>query len=216
MLHFASKGSQQDVTRLSTIISQAKAIKQKDNAVQREAYKSKPSKPPSLKETRKLQSIRFQEATHRRHPDTPSIFLRPRLCVSGKRRIPVLVNARGVPFLRIKKPQPRNLSGVIRNKLERRWHRIEVRDRLQSELRFAMDEDVWDDLTNAAETCTWVEALNTSLNDVEAKIQESDRINQERSEKLWNIVLQEQELAAKEMEEPERDGSHLSLLSPHF
>ena len=118
--------------------------------------------------------------------------------MSGKRRIPVLVNARGVPFLRIKKPQPRNLSGVIRRKLERRWHRIETRDRLQSELRFAMDEDAWDVLTYATESCTWAYAIESSLNDVQVKIQDSDRVNRELAERLWDIVLRERKLAVEE------------------
>ena len=65
-----------------------------------------------------------------------------------------MVNARGIPFLRLKKPQPKNLSGVIRAKLEKRWNRIVLRDRLQVDLLFAEDEEAWaafDDVEQQAE-----------------------------------------------------------------
>ncbi|KAJ5570155.1 uncharacterized protein N7459_009585 [Penicillium hispanicum] len=204
LLHSASRGSQRDITRLTTILAQAKAIKERNSASQREARKANPPKPLTSKQSRKAQSISFQEATHRRHPDTPSILLRPRPLVHGKRKIPVLVSARGVPFLRIKKPQPRNLSGVIRKKLETRWKRIVDRDRLQSELRFAMDEDAWDFLTNTEEQCTWAEGVKLSLKHIQNRIVESDTRNRELAEKMWQVVLRERELAAKEMEKEEQ------------
>lgn len=116
------------------------------------------------------------------------------------RKVPVLVNARGIPFLRLKKPQPKNLSGVIRAKLEKRWDRIVLRDRLQVDLLFAEDEEAWDKLTNTGpkDRTPWTKDVKSALNDVCARIVETDRGNRDLSEKMWNIVLQERELVSKE------------------
>jgi hypothetical protein len=105
-----------------------------------------------------------------------------------------------VPFLRIKKPQPRNLSGVIRSKLEKRWNRIVARDRLKVELLFAKDEDAWDHLTRATEQATWSEEIKLALDNVYEKIRGTDRQNRELAESMWSIVLEERELAKKEDE----------------
>jgi hypothetical protein len=157
-----------------------------------------PPKPVSPRQARKEQTLRFEQETSRKHPDTLSILDRPQLSLNGKRKVPVLVNARGVPFLRIKKPQPRNLSGVIRNKLERRWNRIVARDRLTAELLFAKDEDAWDHLTNATEQPTWSEEVKLALDDVYEKVRETDRRNRQLAENMWKVVLEERELAKKE------------------
>lgn len=151
------------------------------------------SRPPlSQKQARKAESIRFQEETRRRHPNTPSIFQYPQRPVT-KRRVPVLVNARGVPFLRIKKPQPQNLSGTIRAILDKRWRRIEMRERLRTELLFAKDEDAWDRMTKNVEECKWTEEVEDALRDVCVKIDESDRKNRAVAEGMWRIVLTERE-----------------------
>jgi hypothetical protein len=113
----------------------------------------------------------------------------------------VLVSARGVPFLRFKKPQPRNLSGVIRNKLDRRQKWIDRRDRLQVELLFAGDEDVWDGITNMEDSVLWTEELYTAFRDVKEKTKNEDMKNKEMAEKMWQIVLAERELAEKEERE---------------
>lgn len=168
-----------------------------------------PPKPVSPRQARKEQTIRFEQNTSRKHPDAQSILDRPRLSLSGKRKVPVLVNARGVPFLRIKKPQPRNLSGVIRSKLEKRWNRIVTRDRLHVELLFAKDEDFWDHLTRTSEKPTWSEEVKLCLDDVYEKIRETDRQNRELAESMWNIVLEERELAKQEDEQRRLEQSAL-------
>lgn len=165
--------------------------------------KLNPAPPPSPKQLRKFKAIQAQEATQRRHPDATSILERPRLVVSNKRRVPVLVNARGVPFLRIKKPQPRNLSGVIRNLLERRWRKIETRTRLSEELIFAQDEDAWDKLTSSASASepSWAAPIQTSITETNQAVKQWDERRRDMAEKMWNIVLQERELAAQEEEQ---------------
>lgn len=199
LLDSATKGNNQDLYQIQRTLLQTKDVKARYADVQSQRAQMKPPKPPSPRQTRKAESIQFQEKTHRRNPDIPSILERPRQ-VSGTRKVPALVCARGVPFLRIKGRQPRNLSGVIRNKLETRWHRIEVRDRLQLEHLFAQDEDAWDRMTNATESCTWSEEIKRARDDVCTKIRESDQKNRALAENMWKVVLAERK-AAKEEEE---------------
>lgn len=141
--------------------------------------------------------MRFAEETRQRHPDTPSILSRPHP-VKGIRKVPSLVSARGLPFLRIKKPQPRNLSGVLRNKLETRWKRILRRDRLTADVLFAQDEDAWDSLTGVQEPSTWSLHYRLALDEVNDQIRESDDKATEMARKMWNIVLKERLMAEQE------------------
>ena len=197
LLHSASQGNQRNANRIVELISDIRSIKQKESALQRELSKKEP-KPLSRKQQKTRESRRLQDQTARRHPDATSILSRPRPVVSGKRRVPVLVNARGVPFLRIKKPQPKNLSGVIRSKLEKRWSRIERRDRLDRELLFANDEDNWDALTTGSETDTWAKGVKDALGTLNQQIHDSDKKNIELAEAMWKVVLAERKLAAEE------------------
>lgn len=155
-------------------------------------------KPKSKKEQRKEEIQAFERMTARRHPDATSILARPRPVVSGKRRVPVLVNARGVPFLRIKKPQPLNLSGVLRSKLENRWKRIERRERLETDLLIARGEDTWDKLTRGQEPDTWSQVVSDALTEVNDKIRESDLQNKKLAHDMWKVVLAERKLAEEE------------------
>lgn len=137
--------------------------------------------------------------TARRHPDATPILSRPRPVVNGRRRIPVLVSARGIPFLRIKKPQPKNLSGVIRTKLDKRCRRIERREILGVDILFAKDEDDWDQLTlGRPETETWAGEIKKALAEVSTQLKESDLKNKELAEAMWQVVLAERKLAAEE------------------
>jgi hypothetical protein len=161
-----------------------------------------PSKPLTPKAARKEKSIRFQAETSRRHPNARSVLDRPQPLGDHKRHIPVLVNARGLPFLRYKKPQPRNVSSVIRKKLGSRWNWIQRRDRLRVELLFAQDEEDWDRITeNITETdamSSWSEPLEKAIVDVNARISNFDVRSRELAENMWKIVLAERALAEEE------------------
>ncbi|KAI9674791.1 MAG: hypothetical protein M1817_001695 [Caeruleum heppii] len=64
---------------------------------------------------------------------------------TGRRSIPILVNANGNPMIRLKKPQPHTLSRVLRYKVKqknRRFHWLEV---LEEQLASAILEQVWDE-----------------------------------------------------------------------
>ena len=152
-----------------------------------------------------MKAVSSELETWERKPDTPSILNRPQL-VSGRRKIPVLVNARGIPFLRIKKPQPANLSGVIRNKLNKRWECIEVRDKLQMEVLLAKDEDAWDRLTHAGDEGSWAEQPRLALDKIYQKIHETDRKTREMAENMWQVVLRERAALAEEEKQRQRQA----------
>ncbi|OQE24601.1 hypothetical protein PENSTE_c007G05657 [Penicillium steckii] len=208
LLSSASSGNGRDANRLSDILEQTKAAKAECAVQQRKLKDLCAPQPLSAKRARKQESIRFEEKTRHRHPDTPSILARPKT-VKGIRKVPFLVNARGLPFLRIKKPQPRNVSGVIRNKLERRWKRILRRDRLTIDILFAEDEDTWDKLTNAQESTTWSRHYKLAIDEVNDQIRESDENAAELAQKMWNIVLKERLLAEEEQKNRHQDAGSL-------
>lgn len=207
LIHFASQGRQQEKESLLKLISDGERAIELNKEYQRERTKAKPVKPLSKKEKRKQGTRDFEKATARRHPEAIPILSRPRPVVNGKRHVPVFVNARGVPFLRIKKPQPMNLSGMIRSKLDNRWKRIERRDRLEIASSIAEGEDLWDRITLAQEKVSWLNEVQSSLKAVNNKITESDAKNKKLAEDMWQVVLAERKLAAKEAakENPEKD-----------
>ncbi|KAJ5942312.1 hypothetical protein N7516_002480 [Penicillium verrucosum] len=195
----SSHTNQHDAHRITTLIAQARSQKDKYAAMQRKIrLAAPPAKPLTPKKARKVKSIRFQEETNQRHPNATSILDRPRPLGDKKRNVPVLVNARGLPFLRYKKPQPRNVSSVIRTKLGRRWNWIERRDRLKVELLFAKDEEEWDRVTETKEPSTWSEHPANAIVDVNAKIAHFDMHSKELADNMWKIVLAEKALAEEE------------------
>ncbi|KAJ5544890.1 hypothetical protein N7535_006724 [Penicillium sp. DV-2018c] len=190
-----------DADRITSLIAQARSQREKFAALQHKSRPERtPPKPLTPRQARKAESIRFQKETSQRHPNATSILNRPIPLGDKKRKVPVLVNARGLPFLRYKKPQPRNVSSVIRTKLERRWAWIERRDRLKLDLSFAEDEDDWDNLTNTQteEGPTWSEHCQTALRDVNTQISQFDTNTKELAEKMWAVVLAEKALAEEE------------------
>ncbi|KMK54918.1 DNA repair protein (Rad1) [Aspergillus fumigatus Z5] len=199
LLHSASQGNEHDRHRIAKLVLESQSIKKKISEFQKALASSVQPKPLSKRELKKEESRRFQESTARRHPDATPILSRPRPVVNGRRRVPVLVSARGIPFLRIKKPQPKNLSGVIRTKLDKRWRRIERRDKLGVEILFAKDEDEWDQLTlGQPEAVTWAGEIKKALAEVNTQLKESDLKNKELAEAMWQVVLAERKLAAEE------------------
>jgi hypothetical protein len=144
LIHSASQGNESDISHLQTLLLEGRSLRLLNASERRELTNARRNKPISALDKKKAESRRYQKATAYQHPNAQPILSRPRPVVNGRRRVPVLVNARGVPFLRIKKPQPKILSDVIRAKLDKRWSRIVLRDRLQAELLLAKDEDDWD------------------------------------------------------------------------
>lgn len=174
----------------------------------------------SRMQKKRAENIEFQRQTRWIHPNTEPILSRPRPVVSGRRKVPVFVNARGVPFLRIKKPQPQILSKIIRQKHALKDKLIERRGRLLVECYFAKDEEDWDriltDQSLTTQTITqgkelpswlkgsWPESAWESYQQSKLDNKKYERQNLDMARKLWKVVLKERELA--EREEAERNN----------
>ena len=105
---------------------------------------SRLEEPPSSTQAKTVRAVKAPKIQAAPYPGAARILDRPYQNLSGRRHVPVLVNAIRVPFLRVKKPQPPLLSRIIRNIVKTRNHRIMKGERLANELSFAQDEEVWD------------------------------------------------------------------------
>ncbi|ORX95405.1 hypothetical protein BCR34DRAFT_629022 [Clohesyomyces aquaticus] len=143
-------------------------------------------------------------------PERAILNVRPYAKVSGARKVPILASANGVPFLRLGKPQPPNLSRILRQKLEQRQvtfdQKIELANYWQP---IATQEETWDDIIaehfalvdgkgEGNQEPTWTQAIaeaeriNTAKHDHDMA---SDRVTARRMQK---IVDQETALALQE------------------
>ena len=203
-VHAAAHGDHESLFRITQLIGD---IKCRQKLSQNDARIPTTLSP---REQRKAKNIAFQKQTRERHPNAEPVLTRPRLSVAGQRQIPKFVSARGIPFLRIKKPQPQSLSRIIRYKLRFKDKLIERRDRLHVETLFAKDEEDWDRLiTNQALTPrvvypnsrmegSWLESPLECYRKAHSDNIEFDKRQQELAEKMWEIVLAERKLAAEE------------------
>lgn len=130
--------------------------------------------------------------------------------LTGRRHVPVLFSANRIPVLRIKKPQPASLSGVIRKRLEQRQARLDRKDRLNEEKILASREDEWDDLVEQEgqnfEAAMmrehgeprWTSAITGALYEVEQQMQEEKERRRVMVEKMQAVVDRETELFKQE------------------
>ncbi|KAL2194369.1 hypothetical protein P885DRAFT_43095 [Corynascus similis CBS 632.67] len=134
----------------------------------------------------------------------------------GVRKPPTMAAATAVPFLRLKKPQPRFLERVIRQKVERRAKKgIRIMEMQSEGMQDANDEDVWERLVAKmlAENRQVGEEVNNNRERTyretlwEAVTLTMESLNREREDSvargkaMWQIVLAEQEMALKEEQE---------------
>jgi hypothetical protein len=215
LLHSCSQGHGESIRRFNRLFAATLALREEIayRAHQREEVVEQPRQNFRVAWDQAARERSAREAGlapgDRRLPEQPkpaeSILDRPRLHVSGRRRIPRFVNARGVPFLRIKKPIPASLSRVIRQKLKRKQDRVNRRVILDNLLLIAEMEDDWDLRTGQAEkNSTWTSAVEESVSALEEAIEETNQKDYVMAQRMWNVVLKEMELAEQERQERER------------
>ena len=145
----------------------------------------------------------------------------------GKRRVPNLISAHGVPFLRYSKPQPISLSRVIRQKQKRDQKKWTQREGLAIDTTIAQWEDEWDGAVQAqgaqeqgtrqsqlklveklddsgeanGQEGSWTYEIVSADRKLSRQIKEHDRNNAELGRTMWGIVVKERELAAQEKRE---------------
>ena len=188
-----------------------------------------PTSPDKLRKIAHLKAI-ATKANSTRHPGSKPVLERP-LPLSeikgGKRRIPNLISAQGVPFLRYRKPQPISLSRVIRQKQDLDQKRLTQQEGLRADMTIAQWEDEWDEVTKAhmgeerGENRDRLVASLTSSDFATEEIQEeswrhepaiaeaelyqqmkeTNRKNAELGRQMWMVLAKERELAEQEKRE---------------
>ena len=138
----------------------------------------------------------------------------PKASLSGRRHVPVLFSAQGIPVLRIKKPQPKNLSGYLVNRLEQRQRRHDLRHRIEMELELARWEDRWDALVadevgdeGGGEDADWGEwswELRLARREINRLLDEERSRNTEMAGRMQALVDSEREVFAEERRERKR------------
>jgi hypothetical protein len=128
--------------------------------------------------------------------------------LSGKRHIPVLFNANHIPILRIKKPQPENLSGFIKHRIKQRQRRHDRRHWLVEQIEFAQYEDLWDDIveretgfgdrSGQQDEPTWAEEFEISKAEVDQAIWGEGKKNADMAARMQGVVDRERKAFEKE------------------
>ena len=165
------------------------------------------AQPQDLPSSTQIEATRAQKAPKRPlapYPGAVRTLDRPFHNLSGRRHVPILINANKVPFLRIKKPQPPFLSRIIRDTVETRERRLTLAERLTSEALVAEDEDEWDDilhqhfgLHHAGEE-PWQREVKRASDNVHRLQAEAIQKRVNLSAKMFAIVEQEKALAEEE------------------
>lgn len=212
MIYSASQGDTNSIHRISKLLEDIKPRKPRET--RKPPQKATVSTRLSPQQKKRAENIAQQKQTLFRHPDAEPILSRPRAVVAGQRKIPILVNARGVPFLRIKKPQPQNLSRVLRQLQERKIKLTDRYQRLQVETLFAKDEENWDRIINGETPLEITDESSIkgswaqSARDARAKANRENLEFQEKqlklAEKMWEVVQAERKLAEKEEAQREK------------
>ena len=130
------------------------------------------------------------------------------------RRVPTIINANHIPFLRFKKPQSPFLSHMIRKKTDEREKRIVRTQRLEKLLPLAEDEDRWDDtvrningISSNDGGTTWAWATREALTHVK-KIHKDNTIKRmHTAQRMFDIVEEQRKLADQE-KRVRRDQRH--------
>jgi hypothetical protein len=147
-------------------------------------------------------------------PEHKFVNVFPRPVVKGIRRVPILVDAGGFPFIRYKKPQPENVSRMLRQKIVQKQKHWNYTHKLEEQLLpMAEQEDQWDALVER-ETGNPIEgegdgsSFLAEMKEEKRNMQKLMSANRKRLEQriavMTNIVFKEKRLAAEEREERRR------------
>ncbi|KAK1059003.1 hypothetical protein LTR74_012979 [Friedmanniomyces endolithicus] len=169
---------------------------------------------PSLLTDLKLHLRTRPNATATTETEKPSLFDRPLPLAQlkgGKRRVPVLYNAQGVPVLRLSKPQPAALSGYINHRAEVKQKRHDTRHRLTEELAGARWEDGWDGILERetgvregdeeggrGKGSRWTQEISSAREEVGRKLSEDAEKRRVIGQRMQGVVDRETALAGQE------------------
>jgi hypothetical protein len=230
LIHACNHHSSSALSELKNLL-EATALRAEHTTAYRAALAASrsPTSPRKLGKIAHLSAV-ATKANCTRYPESKPVLQRP-LPLSeikgGKRRVPNLISAQGVPFLRYSKPQPISLSRVIRQKQKRDQKKWTQREGLAIDTTIAQWEDEWDEAVQAqvaqeqgtrqsqlklveklegsgeasGQEASWTYEVVSADRKLCRQIKENDRKNAELGRTMWEIVVKERELAAKEKRE---------------
>ena len=230
LLHACNKNSPSALARLKSLLESTAAQAEYTSAYRAAlAAARSPTSPQKLAKIAHLRAI-TTKANSTRYPWSKPVLERPLPLDEirgGKRRVPNLVSAQGIPFLRYSKPQPISLNRVIRQKQDRNQKKWSQQESLKGDIVIAQWEDEWDEIVagQMAEEhgrgkgklrsprdlsgrekvddreASWKHEMVVAEGELYRQIKESDWKNAEMGRKMWEIVVKERELAAQEKRE---------------
>jgi hypothetical protein len=230
LLHACNKNLPSALAQLKSLLESTAAQAEYTSAYRAAlAAARSPTSPQKLSKIAHLRAI-ATKANSTRYPWSKPVLERPLPLdeiKGGKRRVPNLVSAQGIPFLRYSKPQPISLSRVIRQKQDRDQKKWTQQESLKGDIVIAQREDEWDEIvagqeaeeqargkggvkspldTNGREEvggpeASWKHEMVVAEGELYQQIKRSDWKNAEMGRKMWEIVVKERELAAQEKRE---------------
>ena len=231
LLHECNEGSPAALCRLSDLLDSTASQAERTSSLR--AALAAHRSPPSPSKLAKIAHLHANatKANQTRYEGARPVLERP-LPLSeikgGKRRVPNLVDAQGLPMLRYSKPQPVSLSRMIRQRIQWEAGRWRKKHELEADMEIARWEDQWDGLVEEemqeearlrlpangssadskamsgaaqGEEPSWVTEAERANGGVWAQIQQFGEKKAAMAEKMWQIVLKERELGEKEKRE---------------
>jgi hypothetical protein len=139
------------------------------------------------------------------YPGAPKVLeVRPRPLseLSGRRRVPILVAANGIPFLRIRKPQSPFLSRVLRDKIVQRQKLQDYVSKLESDIVWAAKEDEWEALVGMREglggSAKFETEMRVAKGEPQRKLRQLQAKSSELGSRMLEIVDEERRLLVEE------------------
>ena len=150
-------------------------------------------------------AVQYRHNTQAERVEAGPLLERPHVNISGRRHVPKIVNACRFPFLRIKKPQPAQLSRMIRDSITARESRISRSDELQKQIWIAEDEDQWDAIlwkelgvSESSGNGSWITAPRAALDIIKQSHERAIKKRIDVAVRMTDIVEKEAALATEE------------------
>ena len=178
---------------------------------QRRAMRS--STPLDMSSTAESKTIRHRPP--KPWPGATPVLERPYLEISGRRHIPKLIWANGIPMLRFKKPQSTFLSRIITSKIKQKDRSITSFHKLEHFIDLAIMEDTWDEILRrefgaavtklSEQDGSWAQELLYTKQERHEALTAATEKTQQLAERMHEIVLAEKQLAAEEKAQRRRE-----------
>jgi hypothetical protein len=155
------------------------------------------------------------------YPNAPRLLEsrpRPSSELSGRRHVPFLIGANGIPYLRIKKPQPVFLSRVINDKIKQKQKRQDHVERIEADMAWAEDEENWENLVGSrvaqgsnsrGDRNPWSKDMIDAKKEVEWRLSQGYAKAQNTASKMLKIVDEEKRLFEEEGIERKREKDRI-------